>query len=107
MRTPRESENDTAGFIEVETPLDKAEVILERLRLENCESVEQVEEQSQLVDYWSDEILENAMNEVPVFIVFCTKIQHNNDMYEFDNKSILSDSDKEGQVKAAVIEMIN
>lgn len=93
-QTPRESYNDTADFIEVDTPHDKAEEILERLRLENCESVEQVEEQSQLVDYWSDEILENAMNEVPVFIVFCTKIQHSNDMYEFDNDSLLSDSDK-------------
>ena len=47
-----------------------------------------------MVDYWSDEILENAMNEVPVFIVFCTKIQHSNDVYEFDNDSLLSDSDK-------------
>ena len=59
-----------------------------------------------MVDYWSDEILENAMNEVPVFIVFCTKIQHSNDMYEFDNDSLLSDSDKSGQVRAAVFEMI-
>ena len=32
--------NDTADFIEVETPTDQAEAILERLRLENCESVE-------------------------------------------------------------------
>ena len=39
-QTPRESHNDTADFIEVDTPHDKAEEILERLRLENCESVE-------------------------------------------------------------------
>lgn len=59
-------------------------MILERLRLENCETVDEVEEQMQLVDYWIDEILENAMNEVPVFVVFCTKIQHKENMEEFD-----------------------
>ena len=46
------------------------------------------------------------MNEVPVFIVFCTKIQHSNDLCEFDEDSLLSDSDESGKVRAAVLEMI-
>ena len=68
-------------------------MILERLRLESCETVDDVEEQFQLIDYWIDEILEKATNEVPVFIVFCTKIQHKPNMRDYDLNSLISDSD--------------
>lgn len=56
---------------------NRVQQILDQLKLENCESVEELDHQMSLVDYWVDEILENAMNEVPIFILFCTKVPLN------------------------------
>lgn len=46
--------------------------MIEQLCLENCKDLQEIKEQSWLIDYWIDEIQESAMNEVPIIILFCT-----------------------------------
>ena len=52
---------------------EKASEILGRIKLENCSSIDEMQEQLDLIDYWIDEIQENAMNDVPIIILFCVK----------------------------------
>ena len=43
----------------------------QKLRLDDM-SPEEIEEQTLAIDYWVDEIQENAMTDAPIIIFFCT-----------------------------------
>ena len=45
------------------------------MRLENGATLEDIEQSRQIIDYWVDEMQENAMADVPIIIVFITKVQ--------------------------------
>lgn len=53
-------------------------------------SKDEIEQQNRIIEYWIDEIQENAMADVPIFIFFCT----NKKQQTFIDK-ILADRDQE------------
>ena len=73
--------------------------MFESLRLENSATLNDLENFRTMIDYWVEEMQENAMADVPIMILFCTKIQQKSlieTMIEERDKAIKTPGESKG-----------